>query len=60
MSRAEQQAERNRILADEEVHRLSGQLASLHHAEAPAQLQGSSPELAARHPGIDRRALVCI
>ena len=63
VSRAEQQAERNRILADKEVNRLRGQLVSLgslHHAGAPAQPQGGSPELGARHPGIDRRALICI
>ncbi len=57
MSRAEQQAERSRILADEEVNRIRGQLVSLgsrHHADDSAQLHSSSPKHAAHHPGIDR------
>ena len=59
MSRAEQQAERSRILADEEVNRIRGQLVSLgsmHHADDSAQMHSSSPKHAAHHPGIDRHA----
>ena len=60
-SRAEQQAERSRILADEEVSRLRGQLVSLgslHHADDSAHAQSGTPEYAAHHYGIDRLALV--
>ena len=62
ISRAEQQAERSRMLADEDVDRIRGQLTSLgslgsgHHADASAQPLSSSPKAAARHPGIDRHA----
>ena len=59
-SRAEQQAERSRALADEDVSRIKGQLLSLssmHQADATAaQPQSSPPTHAAHHPGIDRRA----
>lgn len=60
-SRAEQQAERSRALADEDVSRIKGQLLSLgsmHQAEATAaQPQSSPPSYAAHHPGLDRYAL---
>jgi len=57
ISRAEQQAERSRILADEEVNRIRGQLVSLgsmHHANDSAQLHSGSPKHAAHYPGVDR------
>ena len=57
-SRAEQQAERSRALADEDVSRIKGQLLSLsnmHQAETTAALpQNSSSAHAAHHPGINR------
>ena len=59
-SRAEQQAERSRALADEDVSRIRGQLLSLssmHQADATATPpQSSSPTQTAHHPGIDRCA----
>lgn len=57
MSRAEQQAERSRMLADEEVQRLRGQLASLgspHYADGPPRLQSTFPEHVGHRAGIDR------
>ncbi len=61
MYRAEQQAERSRILADEEVSRLRGQLVSLgspHDADGSAHLQSGTPEHAAQHSGVDRHGLI--